>query len=135
MKYYHGSSQPDLIVDPNRASRYGFPAFFLSSNLDLAIQYAWHNAALEEKSTAGFVYEFELELIAQVVDFKNEITHNSHFRNMIYRLESQKHLAVRIINTLDYPSEKFKQKHYSDILIVFDFRLLKDYHRIGTVNL
>jgi hypothetical protein len=135
MKYYHGSSQHDLKLDAGRPSRYGFPALFLASNLDLAVQYAWHNADQVVGNSAGYVYEFEMDPIAKVVDFKNEITHNSHFRNLIYRLQSQKHSAVRISNALDYPSVKFKQKHYSDIVIVFDFQLLKDYHRIGTVSL
>lgn len=135
MKYYHGSSQHDLKISGSRNSRYGFPALFLASNIDLAVQYAFYNAEQQKSNLPGCVYEFDLPAIPKVIDFKNEITHNTSFRNLIYRLKSQKYSAVRILNALDYPSIKFKEKHYSTIVVVFDFEVIKNYHRIGTVSL
>lgn len=128
MKFYHGTQIENLKLQPYINSRYGFTAFFGAAEKDLAIKYAFHNY---KKNGHGYLYSFEVDQELPVVDFENRISHSSVFRNLVYKLQREKHQAILIKNIIDYPSEELAQYNTGTILIVFNLEIITNLKMIG----
>lgn len=132
MKYYHGTNNPNLKIEPHIKSRYGFSAFFSTPQKKLAIQYAYYNYL---KCCAGYLYSFDFLFPVLEFDFKCNVSHSLVFRNLIFRLQKEGHDYVLIKNVIDYPSEKISDYRSYDVLIVFNLEKLPALKQIGKYNI
>ena len=83
MIYYFGTHIENFNVDENKRSRYGFACLFFTSDFDVAKLYAKHHAETNNKKK-GFVFKVELKSFLEKIDYKGNVTHSSHFRNLIF---------------------------------------------------
>jgi hypothetical protein len=134
MIYYFGTYLEEFKIESHILSRYGFPSLFLTTDIELAKLYAKYHAD-KNKKEKGFIYQFEVFRIGETIDYKGSFTYSSHFRNYIFDCKKRNIDSVIIKNTYDCPSEKYSQLIKSDILVVFDFALIKSIKKIGVVNL
>jgi len=130
MKVYMGSSKEDFKIQSWKSSRYGFNALVFSSDLYLAQLYAHHKADEEFKRNGGFVYEFELPDYLHIIDYGGKLSYSSDFRNLMFKLFREGHKGVVIKNVIDYPSKRLFCPNYSDIIVVFDFDIIKSFKLI-----
>ena len=130
MIVYRGSSRDDFKIEKWKRSRYGFNALFFASDLYLAKLYAHHRADEEYKRTGGFVYEFEIPDYLHSVDYGGKLSYNSDFRNLIHKLFRDGHKGVIIKNAIDYPSKKLFRPTLCDIIVIFDFDIIKSFKLI-----
>ena len=127
MIVYRGSSRDDFKIEKWKRSRYGFNALFFASDLNLAKLYAQHRADEENKRNGGFVYEFEIPDYLKVVDYGGKISYSIDFRNLMYKLHNEDHKGVIIKNVYDYPSKKLFSLENSDVIVIFDFDIIKSF--------
>ena len=118
MKFYRGDIVENFKV-ANTLSRYGFPALFFSSDIELARIYAKYKSKQSHKMTGGYVHEFEINRPRRVHDFNFEISHSRIFRNLIHDFKNKGYPSVLIKNVMDYPSETCNHFDYTDICVVF----------------
>jgi hypothetical protein len=122
---YIGASTDSFKIQKWKRSRYGINAIFFSMDTSLARLYACHHADNENNKNGGFVYEAEIEGLFHVVNYNNDISYSSKYRNLILKLHKSKHKAVIIKNVMDYPSQKLFTSNSNDIVVVFDLDLIK----------
>jgi len=130
MIVYRGSSRDDFKIEKWKRSRYGFNALFFASDLYLAQLYAHHRADEEYKRSGGCVYKFEIPDYLYSVDYGGKLSYSSDFRNLIFKLFREGHKAVVIKNVIDYPSKKLFRPNFSDVIVVFDFDIIKSFKLI-----
>jgi hypothetical protein len=124
MKVLRGSSTKDFKVKPWKNSRYGFPALFCATEERLARLYALHRKK-QKKSAFGFVHEIEITVKPKEVSFNHRSSFCSEFRNLIYRLYKSDEKAYLITDVFDYPSNELMIHNESDVLVIFDFSIIK----------
>ncbi len=130
MIVYKGSASETFQIKKHKKSRYGFRALFFASHLFLARLYATSDAEDEFMENGGFVHEFEIEDCEHTINFRGQSTYNSAFRKMVYDLHQQGYKSVRIKGVVDYPSKKYAILNSSDVIIVFDFSVIKSWKLI-----
>ncbi len=106
MIYYHGSNNPDLQIDLEKNSRYGFKAFFATSEKGIAQLYG------------QYLYKVTFIGTPLETDFQGEITHSARFKRMIIHHKNYAALLVR--NCYDYPIQDKFILLKSDILCVYN---------------
>ena len=97
-------------------------------NIQLARLYAIYNSEKERRWSGGFLYEHNILGWQKEIDYKNMVSHSAHFRSLIYQLKRECLSAVKINHVIDFPSEKYDYYEVSDILVVFDFKKIKDFN-------
>lgn len=122
--FYRGSSSKDFQVKRHVDSRYGFPALFFSSELEIARLYAAHNAREKHNHAGGYVYSMEIMEPMKRIDYKFKVTRCAHFRNLMYELFNSGMDSALVRNALDFPSSDTRQFLDSDILVVFDLSII-----------
>jgi hypothetical protein len=130
MIVYRGSSRDNFKIEKWKRSRYGFKALFFASDIELAKLYAQHRADEEGKRNGGFVYESEIIDYLHSVDYGNKTSYSNDFRNLMYKLYREGHKGVIIKNVFDYPSKKLMRHNVSDVIVVFDFDIIKSFKLI-----
>jgi hypothetical protein len=130
MIVYKGSSRDDFKIEKWKRSRYGFNALFFASNIELAKLHAQHEADEENKINGGFVYEFEIQGYLHSIDYGYKISYSSDFENLMYKLYREGHKGVIIKNIFVYPSKKLTTLNLSDVIVIFDFDLIKSFKLI-----
>jgi hypothetical protein len=121
MKIYRGDNTRNFKVNKRTNSRYGFPALFFSTKVDLARLYAEYKALDGGDAT---VYKFDTIMAMPSVDFNGKESYSGEFVDLIHRLKGSGAKAVRITNVFDYPSQDFKGNNNSDIVAIFDFSVI-----------
>ena len=119
-----GSSTKDFVLKPYKASRYGFPALFCATERRLALLYALHRKE-ESKKKEGFIHKIEISVKPGIVSFNHKESFSNDFRNFIYKLRNDNKQAVLITNVFDFPSRKYMIHNRSDVLVIFDFSIIK----------
>lgn len=125
MTFYTGSSIENFKVKPYAKSRYGFPALFCATERRLAVLYALH-AKEEAKKDQGYIHKIKINTIPKVVSFDHKESYCNAFRNLIYKLRDEDNKAVLITNIFDYPSRKLMIHNRSDVLVIFDFKIIEN---------
>lgn len=126
MKVYRGDLQDNFKVDLLKKSRYGFPALFFATKIDLAKLYAAKAASDFNTQSNGCIYECTISDFIPVIDLNGEFSYSFKFRNLIHRLYRDKIKIVRITNVIDYPSDDYLKIIHSDIIVVYDFNQIKN---------
>lgn len=126
MEYFRGDANPDFKVGEYFRSRYGFPALFFTSNLNLARAYAQYHTRKLEKKGSGFIFSFEAPDYIPEYDYKHSLSHSRHFRKLIYDFYHEGCEIIKLKNVVDYPSSEFADYTASDILVVFNLKLIKN---------
>ena len=122
MKVYHGTEGTDLSIKPNIVSRYGFRALFCTSIRSLAVSYAYNNYVLNNN---GCVYSLNVPMPCLEEDFCLRSSHGSTFRNLVFKLYDLNKKVVRVMNVFDSPDIRTIPQAKSDIIIVFDLRVIQ----------
>ena len=130
MKLYRGSSSANFEVKKHVRSRYGFNALFFTTDIELARLYAHHLAREKRNWKGGFVYEFDIPEPYKKVDYKGAISYSSHFRNLMYELYREDLKSAIITNCYDYPSKDLVRYIKSDLVVVYDLELIKNFELI-----
>lgn len=130
MKLYRGSSSENFEVKKHVRSRYGFNALFFTTSLELARLYAHHLAREKRNWKGGFVYEFEIPEPYKKINYEGAITHSSHFRNLMFKLYREDLKSAIIENCYDYPSKELVRYINSEVVVVFDLDLIKQFKLI-----
>jgi len=111
MIVYHGTQTEKLVPEKTTSSRYGMPVLFFTDNPQLAAMYQSPNGSL-----------FKADITPdKIIDFKGELTHSRHFRNLIYKLHQKDYGVVMIDNVYDRPDASHPLEK-SIIMVVFDFK-------------
>lgn len=126
MVFYHGNCQTDFEIDPLKRSRYGFPALFLTTSIDLARQYAlWHYRQTWANG-GGLVYQIKLEKVwFDVCEWGGCSSYTPDFRNKIQAWQKIGHAGLWIQNVSDTPQKKVYAPLLSDILVVYNVANIK----------
>jgi hypothetical protein len=126
MKVFRGDCFQNFEIKKHVTSRYALHALFFTTDIDLARLYAKHRAKEDRVFSGGFIHQFEVPDYLLEHDFNGELSHGSKFRNLIYSLH-QKGIGGAIIkNVYDYPSKDFCVFNRADIIVIFDFNLIKN---------
>lgn len=126
MKLYIGNGQKDFKVEAWKVSRYGFRALFLTPDVDLALMFARQAAIDNPNYNKGYVHSFEVNAYMAEYCFENRVSHSSTFRNLLFLLKQKAISAAKITKVIDYPSAAFKHSNSYDIVVIFNFELLKN---------
>jgi hypothetical protein len=124
MKVFRGSSSNRFIIRRWFKSRYGFPCLFFASKPEHAALYADFWSKESGKNNHGFIHEAEITGFVHEVDYGGGTSYAPKFRNLIYKLKSQNLDAVRIKNVFDYPSPDLMVHTGSDVIVVFNFKVI-----------
>ncbi len=124
ISFLRGSSTKDFKVKPYKNSRYGFPALFCATERRLAFLYALHRKE-ERNKKEGFIHEIIITESPYVVSFNHKESYSNEFRNLIYKLRNESYSSVLITNVFDFPSRKLMVNNRSDVLVIFDFSIIK----------
>lgn len=125
MKVFTGNSTENFKLDIHKKSRYGFTAVFFATKIDLAELFAQHSAK-ENYKNEYFIYEATLPDHIHTVDFKGQKSYCSDFRKLIIDAQKSGISILKITNVLDYPSENQFKLNDSDIICVFDLKLIRN---------
>lgn len=131
MIYFTGT-QKDFSLSRAKASRYGFPALFFSTNPEHALLYAQHYWQQQRQPAA--VYRIAWAKPLPLLDFGGGVSHSSHFRNTIFQLQRQGKAAWQISNVIDYPSEDLFSGERRNIVAFFDLAQLPELELYGELS-
>jgi len=126
-KYYRGDKSVNFSIK-NIASRYGFPAIFLTTNIELARDYAYSLAREKQIMGGGFLYEFDIINNFFIHDYKFQDSYHGNFKKLIIDFKIQNKKIVKIKNVIDYP-KKYKNS-ISDLIVIYDFLMIKSFKLI-----
>lgn len=124
MFVYRGAHTNPFCIVQSINSRYGIPALFFTTNLNLARAYARHYAHTLNLNSGGYVHQYSLPENLAVHNFNFKSSNCPVFRNLIYHLKHSRQPAVIITNVLDYPSDSLRLADFSDLIVVFSFSLI-----------
>jgi hypothetical protein len=126
MIFYHGNCIADFEINRFKDSRYGFPALFLTTNIELARLYAlWHYRQTWAHG-GGMVYEIEVNIgFCDVTDWGGHNSYTPDFRNKIRYWQQCGHSGLLLQNVVDYPHKSLRVPLLSDILVVYKLDNIK----------
>lgn len=123
MHTYHATSSAEFQPESFHNSRYGFPVLFSTTSFKLARAYREWN---QWKHNAGYIYAIEHPSPDYTHQFKNKITYNNSFRNLIYDIRHKNVSVVHIKNTLDTPDKRIHHHVPADLYAILDIDRIKN---------